>query len=482
MTTLRRALRGLYRRESILALATLVTLAMLFAGQPALAMSHGGGGGGGHSGGGGGGHSGGGGGHSGGGGGHSGGGGHTGGGGGGHMGGGGGGHMGGGGGQMSGGGGGRYGGGTAHPVGPGGRVFGPNRGFHEGFRGGHDHDGRFFRDRDDFFFGGGYYPWFGFGLGLGLGFGWDYPWGWGPGFYGYWGPSWSGYNPGYGPGYGYYPGYGYGGYGGEYYDGYGSGSSAPAPRAHGEMGALNIDISPSDAEVYLNGEYIGRARDFSGWGRGYLWLEKGTYDIVFYKDGYRTLARQLSIYPGLVIKWDDKLEHGQAVRPEDLPTKSHERRDSRLQFERDRAEQIDRQQRMQEPPPYQGQQAPQDNSGWNDNWRDRVNRDRNGNAPQRNVQPAPAPGPARAAVTSDQYGRLRVKVEPDDASVYLDGRFVGTGSDLAGNEAGLLLAPGHHHLSVVRPGRRAEERELDAVLGKDIDVSVSLSPSGPAGR
>jgi len=157
--------------------------------------------------------------------------------------------------------------------------------------------------------------------------------------------------------------------------------------------------------------------------------------------------------------------------------------------ERDRAEQIDRQQQMQEPPPYQGQQGPQgpqDSGGWNGNWRDRVNRDRgdrgdNGAAPQRNVQPAPAPGPARAAVTSDQYGRLRMKVEPDDASVYLDGRFVGTGGDLAGNEAGLLLSPGHHRVSVVRPGHRAEERDLDAVLGKDVDLTVTLKPSGPTG-
>jgi len=465
MTTLRRALPGLFKRESILALATLVTLAMLFAGQPALAMSHGGGGGGGHSGGGGG--------HASGGGGHASGSSH---------GGGGGGHMSSHGPSGS--------GGTAHPISPGARFFGPSRGFnggfHGGFRGGRFGDGRFFgHDRffHDRFFFDGFFP-FGFGFGLGLGFyGWDYPWGWGPGFYGYWGPSWYGYNPGYGP----YPGYGYDGYyggGGDYSDGYSPGYSAPAPgpRPRAGMGALDIAISPGDAAVYLNGEYIGRARDFSGWGRGYLWLEKGTYDIVFYKDGYRTLARQVSIYPGLVIKWDDKLEHGQAVRPEDLPSKSHERRDSRLQFERDRADQIDRQQQMQEPPPYQGQQG----GGWNDNWRDLVNHDRgdrsdNGNTPQRNVQPAPAPGPARVAVTSDQYGRLRMKVQPDDASVYLDGRFVGTGSDLAGNEAGLLLSPGHHRVSVVRPGHRAEERDLDAVLGKDVDLTVTLKSTGPTG-
>jgi hypothetical protein len=448
MTTLRRALPGLYQKGPILTLAALVTLAlmaMLFAGQPALAMSHGGGGGGGHSGGGGG-------------------------------------HASGGhasGGHASGSSHGPSGGGrTAHPIGGGG-YFGPSRGFHGGFHGGGFHGGGFYGH--DHFFGGGFYPWFGFGLGLGLGFGWDYPWGWGPGFYG-WGPY---YNPGYWyyPGYAYgYDGYGYDGYG----DGSGSGYSSPSGPSHqrSQMGALDLDISPSDAQVYLNGEYIGRVRDFGGWRRGYLWLEKGTYDIVFYKEGFRTLARQVSIYPGLVITWDDKLEPGQAVRPEDLPSKSHERRDSRLQFEHDRAEQIDRQQQMRQRPYDQGPDGggsggPGGPGGWSDNWHDRVSRDRGGDAaaapqPQRNAAPAPAPGPARAAVTSDQFGRLRIKVQPDDASVYLDGRFVGTGSDLAGNEAGLLLSPGHHHLSVVRPGHRAEERDIDAVLGKDVDLTVTL--------
>ena len=94
-------------------------------------------------------------------------------------------------------------------------------------------------------------------------------------------------------------------------------------------------------------------------------------------------------------------------------------------------------------------------------------------------RPQPAPAPTLAAATADQYGRLRLKVEPEDASVYLDGRFVGTGGELAGNEAGLVLAPGHHRVSVVRPGHKAEERSIDAVLGRDIDLTVTLRPSGP---
>jgi hypothetical protein len=458
MTTLRRALPGLYKGRSILALAALVCVAMMLAGQPALASGHGGGGGGG--------------GHGGGGGGHASGGGHAGGGGGHASGGSGGGHM-----SAAPPGAhgysGSFGGGrAAHPVGPG-THFGPNRlpGSHGFFNGDH---GRFHGDFDRFdgrFFGGFGFGW---GLGLGLGFAWDYPWGWG------W-PGWYGYDPWW---YGGYPAY----YGSYYDRGYGNPSSSRY--SHDEMGAIDLDISPSDAEVYLNGEFIGHVRDFGGWRRGNLWLEKGTYDIVFYREGYKTLARQVTIYPGLVITWDDKMQPGQAVRPEELPSKSHERRDSRLQFERDRADRIDRERQMQRGGPYydqRGNEGQEDGGGWSDNWHDRVNRDRHGAPgspgsdyaqPQRNARPAPAPGPAVAAVTSDQYGRLHLKVEPEDASVYLDGRFVGTGSDLSANEAGLVLAPGRHKLAVVRPGRRAEERDFDAVLGKDVDLAVTLSTAG----
>ncbi len=449
MTTLRRALPRLFKGESIPALVAMVCTALLLAVTPAMASTHGGGGGGG-----------------------------------GHMGGGG--HSGGG-----------FHGGTAHPVGPGGHFAGPFHSPGHGFFPGHGFPGHgFFPGRG--FYGGPFIGFGGFGLGfgLGLGLGWDYPWGW-------WGPGYPGWDyPYYYPGY-YSGGYGYYGDNGGYYGDDdqpgqsgaqanpppgGSQRGMPAPQAERQpMGALNLDISPADAEVYLNGQLIGRVRDFGRWSRGYLWLEKGTYDIVFYKDGYKTLARQVTIYPGLVITWDDKMEHGQAVRPEDLPSKTHERRNARIQFEQDRAEQIDRQQAQggyygqPAPPPPAAPQANDDNGGWSDNWHDRVTQDRGGNpgappAPivqQRYVRPMPAPqaGP-------DRFGRLHLRVEPGDASVYLDGRFVGTGADLDGRDEGLVLSPGRHKLAVVRPGRQAEERDFDAMLGRDVDLNVALAPAG----
>lgn len=342
------------------------------------------------------------------------------------------------------------------PIGPG-TFSGPNRQPHVGggFRGG-------FRNgfRDDFFFNRPffyrpyafdpffdfYYPYYG-GFGFGIGLGWDYP------YYGY---------PGYYGG-GYYGGYG--GYGNGYYR---DGRYAN----HETQGALVVDVSPGDTEVYLNGEYIGRARDFSGgWWHTSLWLEKGTYDIVLYHQGFRTLARQLTVYPGLVITWDDRLERGEAVRPEDLPSKSHERRDARQGFERQREEQLNRE--------------------GDEGWRDRARHDRDQRDGREGYSPGPR-APQRYDMPSDrapeispndpQVGRLHLSIEPDDASVYLDGRFVGTGAEIASRDSGLVVAPGPHKLAVVRPGRRGEERNFEAAAGKALELTVRLEPSGPPVR
>ncbi len=112
-------------------------------------------------------------------------------------------------------------------------------------------------------------------------------------------------------GYG-YGGYGHGGYG---YGGYGYGygtygyGSTPAllldevtrvARLAG-LGALDLNnIKPKKTGVFLNGQYIGVAGDFDGY-PNYLWLKKGSHQLVFYKDGYRTLAREYTIHPGVVI-------------------------------------------------------------------------------------------------------------------------------------------------------------------------------------
>lgn len=263
----------------------------------------------------------------------------------------------------------------------------------------------------------------------------------------------------------YYP-YGYGWYGRGWW-GWGWWNDYPyyphgEPAYYGrdEVGALDLDVSPGRTEVWLDGEYVGKVDAFDGWPR-FLWLPKGTYDVVLYLDGYETIARQITVRPGLVIDIDDRMEPGESKRPEDLVSKSHERRDERESYERERRRRIE----------------DQEASG-DEDWRDRVRRER---GPRRDDW-EDRDGRAREEEPSDERssegGRLRLDIEPEDASVYLDGRFVGTGTEISMMRAGLPIEPGDHKLAVVRPGHKARELDFSVEAGEDVDLNIELEESG----
>ena len=265
-------------------------------------------------------------------------------------------------------------------------------------------------------------------------------WWWTP--YGYWGWWWLGDN--------YWP------YDPYYYGG-------PYNRGHGyydgdrEVGALDLDVSPGRTQVYLDGQYLGTVDQYDGFPT-YLWLEKGTYDLALYLDGYKTVAKQISVYPGSVIDVNDRLEPGQSVRPEDLATKTHDRRDARESFEQERRERIDR------------GEDPYDED---EDWRDRVQRGREDRRDQgEEIEIEDDNGNGRT-----EQGRVVLEVEPDDASIYLDGRFVGTAQDLAQLRRGLLVEPGKHNVAVVRPGRESVEREFEVEPGEELELEIELEPS-----
>lgn len=298
------------------------------------------------------------------------------------------------------------------------------------------------RDRrdPDYRDGGGYRPGYYYPRGYYGGY-YGPSWWWSP--YGYWG-GWFWLGDNYWP----YDPHHY--YGRGYYDrGYRS-------YGNGDAGALDLDVSPGRTQVYLDGQYIGTVDQYDGFPT-YLWLDEGTYDVVLYLDGYKTLARQMTIRPGLVIDVNDRLEPGESTRPEDLVSKSTERRDDRIRFERERRERIER---------------GEDDRYGDENWRDRVRRDREDRRDRDERIEIEIPESA------SEQGRLRLDVEPEDASVYLDGRFVGTGEELASLRRGLLVEPGRHRIAVVRPGRESAEKEFEVEAGEEVDLEIELETSG----
>lgn len=138
------------------------------------------------------------------------------------------------------------------------------------------------------------------------------------GYYGH-----HGYSGHHGYGRGYY-GYGYGHY--SPYYGYGSryrhygptgGLDLDVARQVG-LGALDVSVRPKRrVEVYLDGEYLGVAGNFDGY-PSYLWLKEGSYQLVFYRDGYRTIEREYTIRPGVVTDVRLRMEQGRSLLPEEF--------------------------------------------------------------------------------------------------------------------------------------------------------------------
>ena len=137
------------------------------------------------------------------------------------------------------------------------------------------------------------------------------------GHYGHYGHH--GYGRGYyGHGYGHRGYYGYG----RHYSPY---SHYPTPggldlgvaRLAG-LGALDLNVKPRRrTTVYLGGKYIGVVGNFDGY-PSYLWLKEGTHQLVFYRDGYTTLAREFTIHSGVVLDVEVRMERGRSVQPEEF--------------------------------------------------------------------------------------------------------------------------------------------------------------------
>jgi hypothetical protein len=275
---------------------------------------------------------------------------------------------------------------------------------------------------------------------VGVGFDWGLWWGpgwWGPGW---WGPWWYGAG-GYGP-YGYAPGRVVG--------------TPPS------VAAVDTDVSPEHARVYLDGQLIGVADDFDGY-PDYLYLEPGTYSLEFRLKGYETEKISIEAKAGAYFPIDFKLKRipGEAAtpwydRPKGLPV-------ARV-WGKDGA-------KKGEVAPETGEAAPPGEEG----------------PPPAEAAPAP-PGPdtrlrpeldgggappAAAAQPADNAA-LELRVQPDEAAVYLDGKFLGTAGQLARLERGVAVAAGRHTLEVMAPGWTAKKLVFEVAAGERRQVVVEL--------
>jgi len=67
-------------------------------------------------------------------------------------------------------------------------------------------------------------------------------------------------------------------------------------------GGVTLEISPRDADVYVDGQYVGRVRDFDGVG-GPLNLMAGRHHVEISAPGYQPLAFDVDAIPGQLVPY-----------------------------------------------------------------------------------------------------------------------------------------------------------------------------------
>jgi len=130
------------------------------------------------------------------------------------------------------------------------------------------------------YYGRYYYPGYAFGLGAFYDPGWYDPY--------YYGGSYGG---GYGSGY----------YGGGYQGGYGSSSYG-----HGPTGSLRLKIKPREAQVYIDGYFVGVVDDFDGLFQK-LAIDAGGHRVEIKAPGLETVSFDVLITPNETVTYKGEL-------------------------------------------------------------------------------------------------------------------------------------------------------------------------------
>ena len=108
-------------------------------------------------------------------------------------------------------------------------------------------------------------------------------------------------------------------YWGSFYNGRrGEGQMNPAIARALKLGALDLNVKPRNADVFVDGTFVGKVRDFDGY-PGYLWLEAGSRTVAIYKGGYATYEAKFAVVPGVVTELKLKLLAGGSEAPPSAP-------------------------------------------------------------------------------------------------------------------------------------------------------------------
>ena len=177
---------------------------------------------------------------------------------------------------------------------------------------------------------------------------------------------------------------------------------------------IRLDVTPKEAQVYVDRFYAGVVDDFDGIFQ-HLTVPAGPHLIEIRRTGYTSLAVELNLRPGQSITYRRTMQPA-------------------------RGEEIDAPSPLPEAPGFEEGAAP----------------------------PSPSP--------NTPPGEVRLDVTPTDAEVYADGFYAGIAGDFNGLQH-LLLTPGRHHVVLKMEGYESIEVDLAVDSARTITYRGTLKTS-----
>jgi PEGA domain len=238
--------------------------------------------------------------------------------------------------------------------------------------------------------------------------------------------------------YPYYPGFSFGvgfGWSGSYWGAWGypyaSPYAYPSPYAYAypypyyaydSTGSARLLITPRNAQVYVDGEFVGLVDEFDG-SLQRLHVPIGEHELQVYLEGYRTLAQKVLFTRGTTLRIESALQPLAPGEPS-------------------------------EPKPARARATVQA-------------------APYQRQTPAPPHGTGERA----EFGTLSLRVSPSDAVILIDGE--AWDRSQGDSRFSIDLPEGPHRVEVRKEGYRPYVRTINVERGRTLPLNVSLTPGGP---
>jgi hypothetical protein len=261
----------------------------------------------------------------------------------------------------------------------------------------------------------------------------------------------------------YYPSFFYGGFYSPYYGPFYSGWDPffaqypyPYPYAYprryysGNWASARLEVKPRDAQVYLDGYFVGIVDQFDGVFQR-LDLPTGEHEITVYLKGYRPYRERTLFRPGESYHFKAILEPLPAGTADEPPPQASgadpygDPRDpyARNPYGRNPGDDPNR----QPPPPQPGDRG--------------------------RTMPPDRPGDRRGPESSS-FGTLNLRVQPGDATVIIDGER--WDSPEGGTRLSVQLAAGPHRIEVRKDGFKPYMSTVQIRPGEAQALNISLPP------